>query len=114
MSFEDTTQCANLPLEECNSFDIFAGVNPSDDDALGDGYHWCKDTDDFDEQHSCPREQRASDIATRLLTRLTGEPHFLKLDSPPSIYNKENQVGDGSLHHDPRYRIDPVFGPQPV
>lgn len=114
ISLADITQCANLPLEDSESFDVFAGTNPSDDDALGDTYWWSKTTNDFDEQHTCSRDQRASDIATRLMARLTGERHLLKLDAPPSIYSKDNQVGDGSLHHDPRYRFNPVFGPQPV
>ena len=96
------------------SFDVFAGTNPTDDDALGDT-DWCwQVTDDFDEQHASVQQQMDSDLATAMLREIIGEPHLLKLDAPPNIYSEDNRVGDGSLHHDPRYRINPVFGPQPV
>jgi len=114
ISLADITQCANLPLEDSTSFDIFAGTNPSDDDALGDTYWFWKVTDDFDEQHESVQQQMDSDLATTMLREIIGEDHLLRLDAPPNIYSRENRVGDGSLHHDPRYRFDPVFGPQPV
>ena len=114
ISLADITQCANLPLEDSSSFDVFAGTNPSDDDSLGDTYWFWRVTDDFDEQHESVQQQMDSDLATTMLREIIGEDHLLRLDAPPNIYSEDNRVGDGSLHHDPRYRLDPVFGPQPV
>ena len=116
MSFQDVGQCSNLPLEESQSMSLFAGDNPSDETALGEYAHWQVHSSDFDSQCSSAREQRATEIANHLLIRAGFEAleARIKLDAPPSIYGKDNRVGDGSLHHDPRYREDPVYGPQPA
>lgn len=119
ITIADVTQCANLPLEASTEFEIFAGTNPSDIYSLGedDGhstYSYRFNTKDFDEGHLDADQQYWSDVATELLREIIGDPHLLRLSAPPNIYDEDNRVGDGSLHHDPRYRFDPEFGPQPV
>ena len=93
----DLGQVPNIPWSWDQSFDLY--IDWTSD--AGEYAHWQYTAEDFDWQCINAESQLQSDQATAM----TGIR--VQLDSPPSIYNKENiRLGGRGLRHHPHHRED--------